>query len=71
MPELMREGMFETVAVVEVGMPTVGGVMGALYSLFYRVIGSTMDISTRTQSGEKDDCDFENILTSGLYDFWF
>ncbi len=40
-------------------MPTVGGVMGALYSLLYRVIGSTMDISTRTQSREKDDCDFE------------
>lgn len=62
MPELMREGMFETVAVVEVGMLTVGEVMGALYSLLYRVIGSTMDISTRTQSREQDDCDFENIL---------
>lgn len=35
MPELMREGMFETVAVVEVGMPTAGRVMGALYSFYF------------------------------------
>lgn len=40
MPELMREGMFETVAVVEVGMPTAGEGLWERYIVFIIIIQS-------------------------------